>query len=166
MLYLSPPCTIFSPLQELFNKHKTAPEVWDRKWDEGVLHVDYATQCAKKQLARRARFMFEHPQRATSWRDVKSLRALCKTPGVQAVDFDMCSVGLVSPSGQAMRKRTRIITNCKHLADKLQLCQCPRDHIHQPIDGSDQGHSLSRWAQCYPPALVRILAESAACHQR
>ena len=101
--------------------------------------------------------MFEHPQKASSWklRCVEEVRCLA---GVLAVDFDMCAVGMVSPLGQPIRKRTRILTNCRSLVDILRCKQCPRDHTHRQIKGQELGQSLGKWCQVYPEPLCEILA--------
>ena len=75
-----------------------------------------------------------------------------------SVDFDMCAVGMVSPLGQPIRKRTRILTNCRSLVEILRCKQCPRDHTHRQIKGQELGQSLGKWCRVYPEPLCEILA--------
>ena len=100
--------------------------------------------------------MFEHPQRATSWA-LAIVQEIKNLPGVLCVSFDMCQVGMCSPMKEPIKKRTVIMTNDRWLARQLQTKQCPRDHVHRRIEGSQKGYSLSKWCQVYPPALCEIL---------
>ena len=83
-------------------------------------------------------------------------------PGVYAVEFDMCSVGTMSPRLQPIKKRTRILTNDSYLVERLKVCQCDKSHLHCQIQGSQDGYRLSTWAQVYPPGLVSILRDCLA----
>ena len=40
-LYLSPPCTMFSSLQTMWNKHRMSQAVWDRRWQQAVDWVEH-----------------------------------------------------------------------------------------------------------------------------
>lgn len=161
MLLLSPPCTIFSPLQVCFrNYEKMDPETLKKKWAEGLHHLDFSAMGIRNQLQKGLKFMLEHPQRASSW-EHPPIAEIRGRPDVYCADFDQCMLDLRAPNNLHMKKRTRIMTNCHWLASTLRQYQCDRSHIHQPIEGSMAGHSLSWWAQHYPPDLCRILAESA-----
>ena len=101
--------------------------------------------------------MYEHPWRASSWK-LQSVKKVQRHPKVYSVTFDMCQVGMLSPAGMPVKKRTTIMTNHAGLAEQLQARQCPGDHTHRPIEGSERGYSMSRWCQTYPAPLVEILA--------
>ena len=160
-LCLSPPCTMFSELQRLFNYKRMSREVWTRRWNQAVGYIDHSMACARIQIQKKRKFMYEHPWRAASW-ELPSVRAIQDHPQVHTVTFDMCTVGMKSPAGLPVRKRTTILTNCWVLAEKLKLRQCPKNHEHRPIEGSERGHSMSKWRQTYPPGLVQLLRESLA----
>ena len=64
-------------------------------------------------------------------------------------------------AGAPVRKRTSIMTNSDSLVAALQTCQCPKNHVHRKIEGSELGHKMSKWCQVYPEPLVKILAEAA-----
>ena len=81
-------------------------------------------------------------------------------PGVQTVAFDMCACGMVSPLGEPIRKRTKLMTNHPGLATEISKYQCCKKHKHRAIEGSQLGHSLSKWAQVYPDGLVIVLAKA------
>ena len=160
MLFLSPPCTVFSVLQTCFrNKEKMDPARWHKKWDEGVHHVDISMTGASLQLKKKKKFMYEHPERAKSW-ELPQVKAVRAHPSVLAVEFDQCMLNLRAPNNKLMKKRTRIMTNCVWLARTLSSYQCDRSHEHQRIEGNMAGHSLSWWAQHYPDELCEILAAS------
>ena len=168
-LILSPPCTVFSELQRLWNIKRISQCEWAKKWDEGMLSLDHCMQCAKIQIQNGNFFAFEHPSRASSWKQdtVQEVRNL---PGVWVQDFDMCMLGLTSPVlNMPMRKRTRVMTNSRVLAALLGNKFCDRKHEHQLIQGQEGGISRAKWAQKYPAGLVNIFVEAASaelkCHE-
>ena len=66
VLILSPPCTAFSQLQELWNyKHMTNAAV-EAKWREGMAHLTFAVGCAIAQHQAGRVCLLEHPAGATS----------------------------------------------------------------------------------------------------
>ncbi len=161
MAILSPPCTMFSPLQILFrNFEKMPPAVFQRRYTEAKLFMDHSMEAAHLQIQRRKKFAHEHPQRASSWK-LASVESVACQPGVYKTTFDQCMLGLRAPSsGLFFKKRTTIMTNCRWLAEELKQHQCNKQHKHQPIIGKELGKSRSWWAQHYPPGLVALLARS------
>ena len=83
---------------------------------------------------------------------------------VRTITFDQCQLGLISPGGSPLRKRTRIATNSKIMAEKLCGKLCSGEHIHMRVTGSELNIVLSRHAQKYPPGLVAAIAEAAVGH--
>lgn len=156
-LYCSPPCTMFSALMRLWNQHRMSAEVWNRRWQQSVAWLEHCMAAIRIQHLKGQKWMFEHPQRATSWA-LAIVQEIKNLPGVLCVSFDMCQVGMCSPMKEPIKKRTVIMTNDRWLARQLQTKQCPRDHVHRRIEGSQKGYSLSKWCQVYPPALCEILA--------
>lgn len=156
-LYLSPPCTMLSSLQTMWNKHRMSQAVWDRRWQQAVDWVDYCMRAIRIQVAKGQRFMFEHPARATSWK-LPCVEEIKNLPNVRCISFDMCAFGMTSPMLEPIKKRTIIMTNDRRLCGLLKNRQCTRDHVHRRIEGSQLGHRLSRWCQVYPPALCDVLA--------
>ena len=158
---LCPPCAIFSALQRLWDIKKMSKDVFNSKWEEGVLHVSHAMACAKCQLLHNRFFAYEHPAGASSWSlpDVQEVQSMS---GVYTVVVDMCMMGLVSKvDQQPMRKRTRIMTNCGALVRSLQGKLCDKTHDHQTIQGSEGGVRRSSWAQIYPQPFAALVAEAA-----
>ena len=77
--------------------------------------------------------------------------------------FDQCRFGLKSPLGHPLKKRTRLLAhNVKGVNQEFRLkCNCPKVldfgqglTKHKIILGTESGHKLSRWAQCYPKGMV------------
>ena len=66
-LILSPPCTVFSELQRLWNFKKLSKEVVAEEWAAGMVHLEHAMACAVKQIKGGRYVVFEHPARASSW---------------------------------------------------------------------------------------------------
>jgi hypothetical protein len=161
LLILSPPCTIFSELQRLWNKKKMLPHVFDERWAEGKLYLSHSMQCARKQYDEGRKFVFEHPERAASWKE-EEVETVLNLPGVQIVVVDLCMLGLRSKvSGTPMRKRTKFMTNCCNIAQRFACVGlCDRTHEHQTIQGAEGGVRRSVWAQCYPAPLCQLLADS------
>ena len=85
-------------------------------------------------------------------------------PGVRTIMFDQCMVGLTSPSGTHMRKRTKLLTNSLHIAQAFSGRLCDRSHAHTVIKGTELGYKLSRFAQIYPERMCELIAEGAAMH--
>jgi hypothetical protein len=160
-LILSPPCTIFSELQRLWNIKKMSKETFDKKWNEGMVYLNHSMECALVQIRSGRYFVFEHPWKASSW-NTSIVQHVLAQPGVKTVDFDQCSLGLTSKIHKLpMRKRTKLMTNSETVVKFFTPCQCNRSHIHQTIQGSEGGVRRSVWAQCYPPPMVQLLAKSA-----
>ena len=164
LLGLSPPCTIFSDLQRLFNSHKVAKSVFDKRFAQGVVFVDHAMACCEAQINNGRFFFFEHPGRATSWQ-LASVGRVRKMPGVQEVCFHQCAVGLKSKvHGVPMRKYTRLLTNSKYVVQLFKDRRCDGQHAHQPIHGREGGMLRSTFAQQYPKEMVDLLVQAARMH--
>lgn len=160
-LMLSPPCTIFSQLQRLWNFKKMSKVVMEAKIAQGMRFLEHSMECARIQIENGAYFCFEHPAGASSW-DTDCVRAISKRLGVRIVSFDQCMFGLRSKvSGQPMRKRTKLMTNSPSIYTAFHGRYCDRSHLHQSIQGSEGGVKRSTWAQVYPPPMVTQLAECA-----
>ena len=155
---LSPPCTIFSVLQRLWNVKKWTREDYAAKLERGTRYVEHSMDCAIEQMRLGQFFAYEHPSSASSWQ-LDVVQRVRQLPGVHCVTFDMCQFGLQSRSGIPMRKRTRIMTNSCHVARAFSGKLCNGDHPHQIIQGSECGVRRSTLAQIYPTPMLRALSE-------
>ena len=165
-LMLSPPCTIFSVLQSLWNYKYMSKPTFAVRWQQGMAFLEHSMECAKAQVIAGRIFCFEHPASATSWRQqcVKDVESM---PGVHKVTLDQCMLGLRSKgSGIPMRKRTTLLTNSRFIVAAFSGCRCDRSHEHQRIEGAEAGVKRSVWAQRYPEGFVQKLAQCALEHKR
>lgn len=138
-LYLSPPCTMFSSLQTMWNKHRMSQAVWDRRWQQAVDWVEHCMRAIRIQVAKGQRFMFEHPARATSWK-LPCVEEIKNLPNVRCISFDMCAFGMTSPMLEPIKKRTIIMTkkSALWLAQKpaVHKRSCASTHRRKPAGSS------------------------------
>ena len=154
---LSPPCTMYSKMQNL-NLGKMNPEVRAQRWADAHCLLDFAMYIAKRQLAAGRFFCFEHPAGASSWKR-PSVTSVASNGAVLKVNFDQCRVGLRSPSGlKPLQKRTTLMTNSSLLRDQFAPLQCNCTEEHGVIQGSEMGFRVSTWCQIYTPDFVAHLA--------
>ena len=159
LVILSPPCTMFSQLQWLWNVKKMTRLVFERRMSEAKSYVNHSMDCARIQHAAGRKFVFEHPARALSW-DEPAVKNMAALDGVQVVTVDQCMLGLTSMSGIPMRKRTKLMTNCHVLASRFRTVGlCDRSHKHQVIQGAEGGVRRSVWSQRYPCLMCQLLAQ-------
>ena len=160
LLVSSPPCTWFSKLQNLNLHHYTDEHRAARDTDAKML-LDFGIACCRKQLVAGRLFAHEHPWTATSWRH-ESVRALAQEMGVAKVDFDQCAIGLRSPDGSPIKKRTRLLTNSPSIVATFSAyqCHCGPGVDHTTLIGSNLGVRLSRFAQVYTKTLCVGLLEA------
>ena len=127
-IMMSPPCTVFSDLQRLFNIKRIPVDVWKHRWRIGCTFVEHCMEAACVQIRNNHYFAFEHPGRATSWA-LPCVRHVQSLPGVVTITIDMCMLGLVTKvSKTRTRKRTKIMTNSPYLIRALEGCTCDRSH--------------------------------------
>ena len=160
-LMLSPPCTFWSPLMDMWNFPKMSAALIESMKKDAKTMLYHTVDCCKLQHEENRLFCFEHPQRARSWKQPK-VKTAVRTEGTYLVSFDQCAVGLKSPLGQPMRKRTHLWTNSLAVQRLFSKCQCRCTVPHRRIEGSELGNSLSRWAQTYPKPMIELLLQAAA----
>ena len=52
ILIVAPPCTVFSPMQNINQKHQQGP-AWEQKYQEGCDMLQFASQCYWDQIETR-----------------------------------------------------------------------------------------------------------------
>ena len=160
LLVTSPPCTMYSRLQRLWNVKKMSPEQYSRRKAIADEYLRFSHTCNKLQHNAGRSFAHEHPAGASSWKE-DSTQAVVNLPGVYNALFDQCQFGLTSPRGTPLKKKTRILCNNARLFNALHGCNCrPGLHTHRRIEGSEDGHRLSTWSENYPPALCNALLDA------
>ena len=125
----SPPCTLFSRLQEL-NKHmyKDSRE-WMAKFQERMQqakrYVKFCVDIYNYQRSQGRFFLHEHPWLATSW-SLDCIEKLMAQGDVRRVQTHMCQFGMMSRIGGVgselgpVLKPTGFMTNSVHIANELQ----------------------------------------------
>ena len=89
LLVSSPPCTKFSPFQNLRKNW----ENFEEEWDEAVSHVNFSMTCLEDQLQRGDHGLHEHPDVATSW-NLPSVRDYLSHDEIILVKGHQCRFGL------------------------------------------------------------------------
>ena len=152
----APPCTVFSPMQNINQKHHHGP-AWEEKYQEGCDLLFFASRCYWDQIERGMFFLHEHPATASSW-NMECITELAAHPGVYIVVSDMCRWGMKvrdevpedASQPYLIKKPTKWMTNCRLLADMLYL-RCEGNHAHARLEGG----TLTKRAASYPFPLVR-----------
>ena len=152
----APPCTVFSTMQNINQKHQHS-SAWEQKYQEGCELLQFASQCYWDQIERGMFFLHEHPATASSW-NMDCMAELEAHPGVYTVVSDMCRWGMrvrdeipEDPTQPYLiKKPTKWMTNCRQLADLLSL-RCEGNHSHVRLEGGN----LTKRAASYPLPLVR-----------
>ena len=161
MACLSPPCTMFSDLWNMWNVQKCDPSVYHERLETAKGMIYYSMDLAKLQHAQGRWFFYEQPHRASSWQ-LPEVEAVVVLPRVWKSTFDMCCFGMKSPFGKAVRKRTTVMTNNVILAGMLCDKFCKVHRRHRTVQGSEGGHAMSKWCQVYPPGFCRAVVRSMA----
>ena len=161
-IMMSPPCTMFSALQALWNLKRMSRDVVDRRMKEALGFIEHCMSLARAQIERSNFFCFEHPASSSAWK-LGCVQEVNQLPGVFKIKFDQCQCGLMTPLGRRpMRKRTILMSNAYSIRRNFSNLMCKRDHEHQLVMNSECGMKLSVWAQMYPQPMIEKLVESAA----
>ena len=125
---LSPPCTLFSQLQNL---RKT--EIDPVEMAKAIEYIRFSVRVARYQMRKGRFFYFEHPLTATSW-NLDELWDILQENDVEAVIVHMCRFGLIARDehGEGLvRKATKIATNLPSIASAVNLrCEGGHRHVH------------------------------------
>ena len=150
LIVVSPPCTTFSSLQRL---RPGGVPLGEREHGLELLRVGIEV-CVRQHRAGR-RFLFEHPQGASSWPEPE-MQKLINMDGVFVVNADQCRYGLTSVDqlGRAPAKKpTKLITNMEPAFVCLSL-RCDKSHRHVTLE-----NGRARAAQIYPEKLCQAIIE-------
>ena len=100
LLIGSPPCTPYFQIQAI-NKARRDPKDVERELIAGRVHIDFCCALYRRQIARGANFLHEHPPGASSRKEPR-IQAILQHKGVRRVRGGPVSVW----SGQRRRKLT------------------------------------------------------------
>ena len=150
LLVLSPPCTLFSLLQNLAPgglPHIRCP----MRWKEALEFLEFAVEMCRLQMKGGRGFVLEHPWLARSW-EMEPFKSFSTELGVLMVRLDMCRYGMTSCDQDGVApvyKPTRLLTNVGPIAEIMaKTCLGGHRHVHL-ISGR------AKAAAIYPQALCR-----------
>ena len=109
LLIGSPMCTAFSAFQAI-NKARRDPAVIERELVAGRVHLAWCCHLYRKQVARGAYFLHEHPGEASSWTEPCVLQVLAMS-GVRRIRSDQCQHGQESELANPIKKPTGFKSN-------------------------------------------------------
>ena len=158
VLTVSPPCTLFSILQNLSGGVKD-PEALKK----AIAMIDFAVELCEIQNKAGRLYVFEHPASATSWR-LESLKRLAATPGTHEVNFDMCQFGMMQEDALGpghIKKNTRLYTNSSAIDGLIDGKKCKDQHRHIPLLGGRAKH-----AAAYPEQLCDAFIDGMLMERR
>ena len=160
-LLLSPPCRLWSPLQELTAAKGEEFRVRLMKMREED-HDTILTFCAvayEEQRRNGRDATCEHPWGSKAWKT----KAFCKMKGHDTY-VDQCQYKLRLPDDDGVvrpvRKPTCFRTTGATIRDRL-WATCSEGHQHTPLEGNIAGvGARSKLAESYPPMLASTIAEA------
>ena len=110
VVMLSPPCTMFSKMQDT-NWKRIEPVKLEKQCTEAAWLLDVAIWIAKYQHENGRKFILEHPAGAKGWQR-EEMKDLMSLAGVTQVVMDQCQFGLKSKvEEKPMMKRTTLLSN-------------------------------------------------------
>ena len=132
----SPPCTLFSTLQNINWARYSGDDAWRQTFYEELTkakrHVAFCCRLYRYQLSRDKYFIHEHPWSAASWKEWE-VETLLRDERVVAVKSDLCRFGMMTAGDDGrrayVRKRTGFMTNSQCIAKELEG-ECPGGHTH------------------------------------
>ena len=147
-VFLSPPCTVWSQMQELARRTPQQKEqLRELRQEHHETHLAFVKDVYL--LQRRHHAHIEQPAYAHSW----NTRNLQSTIGHHVL-FDQCELGLKF-DGLPARKRTAVRTTKLALASLLGKSQCTGQHDHASLEGQNRCHR----AEDYPQLMAERIAD-------
>ena len=158
---VSPPCVMYSILQNLNQKYLDSPEKireHARRMVEARILMDFGAEVCKLVASYGGTFLFEQPLTSKAWKETKVQQLLSDLRN-QLAKNDQCMFNLRSSSGALHRKPTGWLTNNEEIYKVLNV-RCSGGHAHEPVLGGGVGGNKSRLAQNYTDELVKTVLEA------
>ena len=156
LVIASPPCTLFSNLQNL--NLAVQSEQWKHDFFErrrkAEAHLACCCKLYKLQRSLGRYYLHEHPSHASSWK-VECMRSMEQDIGAIRVRADQCRFGLVTKKNGIIgpaKKPTDFLANAAMIAKELSRRCTPGQHVHIALD-----EGRAKAAERYPPGLVRAI---------
>ena len=121
----SPPCTAFSPLQEL-GRARRDPRIMDQEFRAARAHINFCLEVYEMQLKAKRHFVHEHPRGSKAW-NLPEMVSFMMKPGVDSVEMDMCAFGMTSSDEQGIglaKKPTRIMSSSAEVLKRIDRTCC------------------------------------------
>ena len=136
LVVVSPPCTLYSALQNLNQKHLDSPEKiqeYLKRVTEAQVLMRFAIEICRLVASYGGTFLFEQPQTSRAWKE-PFVEKLTKELQNFVVTCDQCMFDLRSAEGLLHKKPTSWLTNNEHVASVLRV-RCDQGHEHLPVLG-------------------------------
>ncbi len=165
----SPPCTMFSTLQELSRSRRNAKK-YEKAMDEAREHIRFCIEVYKMQLKANRYFMHEHPEHATSW-GMPEMIELMMQPGVERTSCDMCAYGMtaVDKQGEALAKKgTTVVSNSSEILKRVSK-RCSNSGAARDADKhrhADLCNGGAKQCQVYPKKFCRAVCAGVAAQKK
>ena len=158
-----PICTMFSQMMNI-NKDRMDPLEYNQRLAEAKVHLQFVCELYVLQHEAGRYFIHEHPQGASSWRELCVMDTHLRTLA-QKLTVHQCMYGLTSkdPGGveRPARKATTFMTNCPGMALTLNKL-CDGGHQHTVLEGAKR----TRMSQVYPDQLCRAIVGGLVLQKR
>jgi len=149
-VWLAPPCTIWSPLQELTprTEEQQTALLCERDYQEHV-HLKFTRRVFEEQARDDRDAGVEQPARAKSWK-TSTFRQMTNKGWMATLD--QCAFGATLPDKDGLH----VPIKKPHLA---------RDHDHLPIEGSSPGvGNIAKASATYQPQMCKEIAKQIHYH--
>ena len=168
VIMLSPPCAVFSQVQNTLQHRRKDLDLWKARFAEGLALFMFALMVFKAQVVAGRYAVLEHPWLASSWALPAVQNLLNTVANIRVLVFDQCLLGLRTTVRQLpVRKRTKLLTNwpgispspCLNVRCSAETC----NHVpmsHAWLQGAEGGVSRCRSAQEYPDTFCANFASS------
>ena len=159
IVWLAPPCTKWSPLQNLTRRTQDDLDALQATRDyEHHTHLLFVRRVFLR-MAQLGIAVIEHPQNSKAW-STPALHDL----GLEVI-VDQCALGAALPDNHGnqvpIKKATKLVVNHQLLTETLGVYRCDGSHRHQTLAGSTgMIGSRARAASVYQPKMCGFLAEA------
>ena len=133
----SPPCTPFSPLQEI-SRSKRDPRVMRQELEAGKRHIRFCLELYGMQIDEKRHFVHEHPEKSRAWQ-MPEVQAMMLRPEVGSTIVHMCAFGMTASDkmGTApVKKPTRLMSSSEEVLKRMdkrcsnEAGQAQHRHVH------------------------------------
>ena len=157
-LWISPPCSPFSPMQSTNQRTPEQCSELRRKREYAVKIYKGALGIFEAAVRQGSHASLEMSEKCHAWR-LPFLQDFIRRMELHTVVVKGCSVNLRDREGRLMSKGWRVVTTCPELAKQLNLpCKCDKGYRH----GVCEGESARRSAM-YTKELAQRVVRGMSC---